>query len=644
MLSLSMRNKLIILSHILRHVLLVFVCLLTGTLASENLDAPKKKPVPSLKSWQIVDKFATVDSIQPDTLHLNFQNLNHIDSYSISNSFRGNLGSPIQSKIFFDRPVQQEFIFADAYYPYIAQVESAKFYNTTTPFSNLYYLSGGAKYYKDEQFRFFFTANANKKLNVGFSLDYLFARGEYQNLASKRFAATLFGTYDGKKYKATGFMSNNNHSNHENGGITDTTYINGPVNYPSFNIPVNMDAYANFIHNQIFYNHQYNIGIDRQIEIAPDSIITQYVPVTIFGHTLQLDDMRKRYFEPKVVSDFYNDTFLPFEYTNDSAAYLSVKNTFSVSMSEEFNKWLRFGLTAYLENEVMRYGFMEDSNYLHKTFMNNRVGGVLSKNKGDLLNFNLKGELTFLGRNIGDMLLDANLKSSFKLWSQTVNVQALGTVKRAEPSEFYKFYNANHFRWENHFTKLYNTRLGGNISMPKWYFNLGLHVENLTNPIYFNKEALPTQFDGNVQILSANLKQDFHLWSFTLENHAIYQLSSHPTIIPLPKLALYHNFYYHGLWFKVLSMQIGVDMRYHTLYYAPSYMPATGQFYVQDSFKVGNYPVMNAYINAHLKRVRFFLQYYHVNNLFMKGNYYSMPYYPINPAVFKIGLTWNFYD
>ena len=145
-------------------------------------------------------------------------------------------------------------------------------------------------------------------------------------------------------------------------------------------------------------------------------------------------------------------------------------------------------------------------------------------------------------------------------------------------------------------------------------------------------------------MLAGNLKQDFHFGKFTLENNAVYQLSSNQSVLPLPELTLYHNLYYHDLWFKVLSMQIGADVRFHTAYFAPAYMPATGQFHVQDEMKIGNYPVMHVYINAHLKRTRFFAQYYHINQLFMKGNYYSMPYYPINPATFRMGLTWNFYD
>lgn len=622
---------------------ILFLLMLFPVVLSGN-DAVEKKVKASVKTWRITDTFATVDSIPVDTLHLNFQNDNHIDRYSISNAFRGNLGSPIQPKVYFDRPEQDEFIFADAYYPYIRRVESATFFNTTTPFSSLYYLTGGTNYYEDEQIRFLFSANANKKLNIGTTLDYIYARGEYANLAAKRFAGSLFGTYDGKKYKATAFFSTNNHSHYENGGIQDTSYINGSIQYPSYNIPVNINGYANFKHNQAFYNHQFNIGIERAVRINPDSVSMEYVPVTIFAHTIRFDDMQKRYYEQSVEKDFYANTFLPHTETNDTASLLKLSNRFSVSMAEEFNKWLKFGLTAYLENDYLRYGYLIDSVLTSRTQSNTRVGGILSKNQGGLLRYNIRGELTFLGPKAGDMVLDGNLSSYFNLFKQKINLIAQGYVKRQNHSDFLNFYHSNHFRWQQNFAAMYKTRLGGTFAIPTLGFAFNLSVDNLTDMVYFNKEALPQQYNGNIQVVAANLKQDFRVGSFTLENNVVYQLSSNQAVLPLPEIALYHNLYYHGLWFKVLSMQIGADVRYHTAYYAPSYMPATGQFFVQDRMKIGNYPVMNVYINAHLKRTRFFVQYYHLNQLFMKGDYYSMPDYPINPATLKIGLTWNFYD
>lgn len=620
----------------------LFVCV--AVLVSLLIHADEKPVEKHFKNWKLSSDYSAVDSIAPDTTHLNFQLYNHIDRFSIANAYRGNLGSPIQSKIFLDRPQQSEFIFADAYFPYLSLIESATFYNTKTPFSGLYYLTGGTKFYEDEQIRFLFTVNPNKKLNVGTTLDYIFARGEYANLATKRFAGSLFGTYDSKHYKATAHFSTNNLSNYENGGIEDTTYINGNITYPPQNIPVNIEGYSNFKHNQIFLNHQYNIGIERAVRITEDSVRMDYVPVTVFAHTFKLDDLRKRYYEGSVEKTFYDTTYLADKFTNDTTSMLLITNRFSVSMAEEFNKWLQFGLTAFIENEIYGYKYQIETELNIRYKSNTRIGGVLSKQQGKLIKYNILGSLTLLGPKAGDFNIDGNLGGYFNIGNQKVALVARAFMRTDEPSWYLNYYRSNHFRWENDFSKIFRTHVGGDFAIPTLNFNFNLAVENLSNYIYFNDKALPQQHIGGIQLVSADLKQKFKLGRFALENNVVYQLSSRQDILPLPTLALFHNLYYHDLWFKVLSIQIGADVRYHTAYYAPSYMPATGQFYVQDKIKIGNYPVMNVYFNAHLKRTRFFAQYYHVNQLFMSGDYYSLPYYPLNPATFRMGITWNFYD
>jgi len=622
-------------------IIVVLLLMSAWLVAGDSIQAPAQV---FLKTWKVTGMQATVDTIPVDTAHLNFQLDNAIDRFSIANSYRGNLGSPIQSKLYFDRPQQHEFIFADAYYPYLHQLESTTFYNTKTPFSSLYYLTGGTNYYEDEQFRFLFTANANRKFNMGIVLDYLFARGEYTSLASKRFGGSIFGTYSGKNYSATGVVTTNNHSNYENGGITDTAYINGSINYPPQNIPVNIRGFSNLKLNQLFYNHSYSLGIERPVRINEDSVRMEYVPVTIFAHTLNISDYRKRYFEPSVEKDFYENTFFEGKETNDTAAYRSISNRVSVSMAEEFNKWLKFGLSAYLENGIERFVYQIDTIVWNHTNSSTKAGAILSRDNGKFLRYNFSGELTFLGRRAGDFALNASLKGTIPLGKHQLNLDASGLVRSETPSYFTSYYHSNHFKWDADFEKLYRTQLNGRLSVPVLRFALKASVENISNLIYFDRKAMPVQFTGNVQVLAANLKQDFKAGKFTLENNVVYQLSSHQEYLPLPTLTLFHNLYYDGLWFKVLSVQMGVDLRYHTLYYAPSYMPATGQFHVQDQKRIGNYPLMNVYVNAHLKRTRFFAQYYHVNNLFMKGDYYSMPYYPLYPAQFRMGLTWNFYD
>ena len=596
-----------------------------------------------VKTWQISDRLATADSIPVDTIHQNYQISNPIDRFSIANSFNGNLGSPIQSKLYFDRPENTDFIFSNAYFPYLMNVKSATFYNTKTPYSNIDYNTGGTTFRDEDHIKFLFTANANKKLNFGTTLDYIYATGEYKDQSSKRFSGSLFGSYLGKHYSATGFLATNNMSNFENGGTKDSVLIN-PEGIATKDIQTRLLGYSNYKQNQIYYNHQYSVGFERAVRINEDSVRMDYVPVTRFAHTIKLDDVRKRYYEPITDTTFYKNTYFPKIQTNDSSALQTLTNTVSISLVEEFNKWMPFGLTAFVENEIQRYTFNKDT-LIDKMYQSTtKIGGVLSKQRGQIFKYNILGELSLIGYKAGNFRLEGNVGGFFKLWNDSISLVANGFVRNESASYFLQHYESNHFIWNNDFSNIYRTHIGGTFSIPTRLFSLNVNVENVTKYIYFNSDALPTQYSGNIQILAANLKQNFHVGKFWLENNVVYQVSSQQSLLPLPALTLYHNLYYDDIWFKVLSMQVGVNVRYHSAYYAPSYMPATGQFYSQSKIMIGNYPVMSAYLNFHLKRTRFFFEYYHVNQLFMKGAYFSMPNYPIDPTITKIGVSWNFYD
>ena len=110
----------------------------------------------------------------------------------------------------------------------------------------------------------------------------------------------------------------------------------------------------------------------------------------------------------------------------------------------------------------------------------------------------------------------------------------------------------------------------------------------------------------------------------------------------MPQLSLYSNMYVTVRLAKVLMVQMGADVHYFTEYYAPYYEPATQQFINQDNIKIGNYPLVNAYVNFHLKQARFFVTGYNISKLFASPNYFSMSHYPINPMVVKLGVAVKF--
>ena len=611
-------------------------------LISVVLFAQTKEVNQYVKTWKMSERFLEVDSFHVDTIHLNYQIANPIDRFSIANSYNGNLGSPIQSKIYFDRPGKNDFIFSNSYYPYIMNVQHATFYNTKTPFSNINYTSGGTSYRDEDHVKFLFTANANKKLNFGTTIDYIYARGEYSNQSVNRFSGSLFGSYNGKHYTAYGILSTNNLSNYENGGLANVTNGINPEKIAFKDLSTNIEGYSNYKEKDIYFNHQYTIGIERAKRISKDSVRMEYVPVTRFAHVFTVEDVRKRYYEKTLEKSFYKNSY--YTQTNDTSALQTIKNNLSVSMEEEFNKWMNFGLSAYVENEIQRYTFNKDSLVNFMTKSTTKVGGILSKQRGKKFKYNVRGELSLIGFKAGDFRIDGTIGGNFKLWKDSISLLADGFIRSDKPSYFLQTYSSNHFKWSNNFGSIYRTHIGGVFSLPTRNLYLKVGVENISNLVYFNSDALPTQYSGNVQVIALDFKKDFHVGKFALENNIVYQLTSNSNVLPLPTLALYHNLYFHDKWFDVLSVQLGANVRYHSTYYAPSYMPATGQFYSQSTTKIGNFPVVTAYLNCHLKRTRFFVEYYHLNQKFMKTAFYSMPNYPIDPAIVKTGISWNFYD
>ena len=604
-----------------------------------------------VKTWRVDDRFGVVDSIPVDSAPHNFQYDNPIDKYSIANSYNGNLGSPIQAKLYFDRPENKDFIFSTAYVPYIKNNKNTTFYNTKTQYSMLHYISGGSAFRDQDLLKFFFTANANKRTNFGVTIDYSESPGEYAYQGSKRNNATLFGSYNGIHYTAYGTVFTNEHYNKENGGLDDPSAIrNSETENRVFkSLKTKMDdAESKYNQSGLFYNHQYTIGFNKTKQINKDSIATEYVPVTRFAHTLKIGDSRRHYYENNANTAFYSNTyFKSLKSTRDTAALQSIHNTVSISMAEEFNKLLRFGLTAFAENEhLVHTSFLyKDSTISYTTLNSTKIGGVLSKNQGRIFKYNFLGELTLIGFKAGDFRIEGNVGGYFKLWNDSVTLVAKAFSRSDQPSFLLQNYSSNHFMWKNDFVKTNRTHISGTFAIPTRQLSLTVGVENIANYIYFNNQALPTQNAGSIQVISANLKQCLRIGAFGLETNVVYQKSSNAAVLPLPEIALLENLFYEQKWFKVLTMQIGVNLRYHTAYYAPAYMPAIGQFSTQSEVLIGNYPVASVYFNFHLKRVRYFMQYYHVDQLFLRDQpYYSMPNYPLAPAVIRTGISWAFYD
>ena len=381
----------------------------------------------------------------------------------------------------------------------------------------------------------------------------------------------------------------------------------------------------------------------------------EFVPVTSFIHTLKVERSRHQFRSGSEPEGFFPEDYKLYKnYSNDSTTAFSVKNVFGIALLEGFNKYAKAGLTAYISHKFSRYDLMNtdtltDMRRIRYTEQEIFLGGELAKREGKLLHYNVNGEVGLVDKAIGQFRVNANLDLNFRLWKDTVNFYARGYVSNTLPSFYMRHYHSNHYNWDNdNMDKEFRTRVEGELNISHWGTNLRAGVENIKNYTYFNQSALPEQNGGNIQVLSATLKQDFRLGIFHLDNEVTWQKTSNETVLPLPQLSLYHNFYILAkLAKKVLTVQLGADVRYFTKYNAPAYAPGVQQFHLQptdDLVEIGGYPIVNVYANLHLKRTRIFAMMYHVNAGMGSANSFLVPHYPINPRLFKIGVSWNFYD
>ncbi len=628
---------------------------LSGTIFAQEKGNSQKEKIPSrIRVWHIEENLGIADTCTVDTSIVSYPDANPVNEYSIANSWNGNLGSPLQSKIYFDRTAKMPTFYSHPYDAYLMDVEDITFFNTTTPFAELEYRSALPTFYEQDHFKALFTMNANKRLNFGGLVNLIYGRGQYANQATRLVNGGFWGSYNGRRYSAQGVVMFNNFKNHENGGIADRNYILDPNALGGglgvADIPTNLNAIVGYVNNLYYYNHKFCWGFEKERQVTEDSVVYDYIPVTSITHTIKFEDTRRRYVEQdSITNGFYADNFYQGSHTLDSARYWSLKNLIGVTMEEKFNRLMRFGLTAFVEYDLRRYRQFEDSIPLtgKHTEHNLRLGAQIFKREGEKLTFDATGDVFLVGPKLGNFSVYGGVKSVFPITKKdTMTIAARGGFYNESCDYFMENYLSNHFRWTNDFRNQMRFNVKGRIAFPTRDISIGVQFENLTNFLYFDKQAKPAQFDGNVQVIAADVTANLKFWRIHLDNQFVYQFTSNREILPLPDFSLYSNLYYLDSFFKkVLTMQLGVSVRYHTAYYGNNYMPATGVFYLQDDYKIGNYPEMNVYLNFFIKRIRLYVQYANWNaTLFGGRNYFSMPYYPLNPATFQFGLSWTFYD
>jgi hypothetical protein len=375
-----------------------------------------------------------------------------------------------------------------------------------------------------------------------------------------------------------------------------------------------------------------------------------FVPVASIIHTFEWEDFRRRFISNDAgIDTCYTHRFdTTTAHPDDLQSARTFRNTFALSLREGFQNWAQFGLTAYISFENRRFEMPGDTArgvFQGRTKTDEYaafLGAELSRTRSEWLTFRARGEFGLLGNDIGEIRLMGHVASRFRVFGREASIRAEGAFQNLGAPFYQRHFHSRYFMWDNDLHNTQRIYVGGVAEWEQTRTRISAGVENVTNYVYFGTDGRPAQHTGSLQIVTARLRQDFRYRAFGWDNEIIYQATGHDDIVPLPRLALYSNAYVVIHPVRVLTLQLGADVRYFTAYHAPYYEPATQQFQNQTEIKVGNYPLINAYANFHLRQARFFVMAYNLGRLFTDPRYFSMPHYPLNPMVIKLGIAVTF--
>lgn len=604
------------------------------------------KPKMILWTWSHDGVYKNLSKRDTTIDYFHIYNMN-VQNY-ISSTYTGNICGPHISNIFINRNTRTNYNFLKVYDAYLTRPEDFKQTNTTTPFTELNYKTGGSKVSGDNYFRVLHTQNISPFLNAGIHFNYLKGNGSYMHNKSTIYDVAFFGNYEKDRLAIDFFTNNNIGSFEENGGIEDPTFIRDTT-INSEDIPVKlMYPESSFQNINIKATAQYNIGKAKEIVSGKDT--SNYYPIKLV-YSFQQDYNTRKYGSNVLKEGYYNHTYIKKDTTLDRNEYHNFNNAFKIVWNEEKNS-LKPGMYAGLTSTSGRYEYYNErantdptklsSFSINKNKFSTQYleGGIFKRDSGKM-NFDINAKLAFTGTYSDERFLNASIDLNV---NENNTFAFEGHYSNKAPSENLQYYFSNHLKWDNNFKYEKDIQFKARYINKKADFELGLVANQLDNHIQFNSDSTIVQYSDKINIYTAYAQHHLKIWKLHFVNKLYFQ-KTNSDLIDLPKLTLFSSYYIKGYLFNnALLAKFGAELRYNTKFYAPNYNVAISSFYSQRDEKFGNYPKVDLVLDLKVKRMTIFIKYEHLTYHYGNNDYFLNAYNAMEPAMLKYGFKWIFND
>nr|WP_246850182.1 putative porin [Rufibacter roseolus] len=591
-----------------------------------------------------------------DTSLTNLQNFRHWYYDTTLQQNLGNVGTASQP-LFWRMPTKLgNRLGRNAFDPYVVNPNTLPYYDTKSPFTFLNYMQGSLG---ESIFRAKHTRNVTANWNVGIGYERVGTERQIGAFSNRNGMISHYGiqafTHYFSKNERYRLMANFNQTSHEqieSGGIRPQVGDSVDNLFDYTDEPVWLQKAATNEKRADFHATQWYKLLGAGLQLY---------------HTVDVNSQNNDYSDQELPYDsegnnrvlkFYPQTLRDSTRTYDDSYFKQLENTFGVMGSTKYFVYRAYAKRRDGSYKVTAEGgdYIDQPNgednwvyYLDqekRTIADNFIGGDAQFRLKNDIYVNTDAEFQIGG---GDYRLNAQARYKFLTLRQTRTSYS--------PSLLQRVFISNHFEWFRDFENTQATQTAASLEAgyKGHYLNSQLQYTNLQNYVYYQDSlqgrktvwATPAQETSGINLVQASVRYKFNVKSFVLDNTVYYNKVSGPDVIRMPEWYVNSKAYVQGPLFKgAINVQTGVEMNWHSSYYAEGYMPVTQQFHLQNTFLVTRYPTLDLFLNTDIKTVNLFLKLSNLNTVTSawEQGYFTTPYYPANPFSFIFGLQWNFYD
>jgi len=502
-----------------------------------------------------------------------------------------------------------EIGFSGKQFNYIG-VNDINYYSVATPVTELYFKTVMEQ---GQSVDAFITVNTSERFNMSVAFKGLRSLGKYINQLSStgnfRFTSS-YNTHN-KRYYLNFHFTGQDFLNGENGGISSIEDFESGDG--AFANRARLDVYLkdakSFMKGKrYFFDHNFRINSkneDNNLYLTHqfnyETKFFEYnqktVPSTVNNAIIY------RFGDSYVTSDI-----------NDQTRYNRMHNKVGAIYENSLLGKFQFFVEDFRYNYYYDKVLILDSGTIPSSLNDkiNTVGGQYDyrKNKWN-------GTFSYSNSISNQPMSNFDAKLNYKINDKNEFVFQYQMLNKI-PDHIYNLYQSSFvaYNWYNDFK---NEKINNIEATAKTqWLDASLQLSSIKDHLYFSNDATdlqqqiisPKQYDKAINYLSVKVSREFKWWKLALDNTLLYQqVDQEDYVLNVPQIVTRNSLYFTNYFFKkAMYLQTGFIFNYFTKYYINDYNPVTTEAFVQNQREVGDFPMLDFFINARIRQTRIFLK------------------------------------